>query len=68
MAVEKRPLGTEENPDVMVTGNSVDVEVEPSRADQLREAVEILVTEENILVDDEINEVAFENGVLKVSF
>ena len=42
----------------MVTGNSVDVEVEPiSRADQLREAVEILVTEENILVDDEIDEV-----------
>ena len=58
MAVEKRPLGTEDNPDVMVAGNSVDVEVEPSRADQLREAVEILVTEENILVDDEIDEVA----------
>ena len=46
MAVEKRPLGTEDiPPDVATTGNSLEVDVEPTRADQLREAVEILVTE-----------------------
>ena len=56
MAIEKVGLGTESNPDVMVQGNSLEVEVEPSRADQVREAIEILVTEEEVLVDDEINE------------
>lgn len=55
MAIEKRELGTQDNPDVIPLGNSVEVTPEPSRADQIREAAEILVTEEDILIDDEID-------------
>ena len=64
MAIEKRELGTQDNPDVIPLGNSVEVTPEPSRADQIREAAEILVTEEDILIDDEINApVEMETGV-----
>ena len=56
MAVEKKPLGTENIPDIITSGNSLEVEVEPSREDLVREAAEILVTEEGILIDDEITE------------
>lgn len=64
MAIEKRELGTQDNPDIMPMGNAVEVTPEPSRADQIREAAEILVTEEDILVDDEIDApVDMETGV-----
>ena len=64
MAIEKRELGTQDNPDVIPLGNSVEVTPEPSRADQIREAAEILVTEEDILIDDEIDApVEMETGV-----
>ena len=56
MAVDKKPLGTENIPDIITSGNSLEVEVEPSREDLVREAAEILVTEEGILIDDEITE------------
>ena len=56
MAVDKKSLGTENIPDIITTGNSLEVEVEPSREDLVREAAEILVTEEGILIDDEITE------------
>ena len=55
MAIEKRQLGTQDNPDVNVGGNAIEVFPEPTRQDQIREAAEILVTEEEILVGDEID-------------
>ena len=55
MAIEKRELGTQDDPDIMVTGNQVEVFPEPSREDQVRDAAMILVAEEGILIDDEID-------------
>ena len=55
MAIEKRQLGTQDNPDINVGGNAIEVLPEPTRQDQIREAAEILVTEEEILIDDEID-------------
>jgi len=64
MAIEKRELGTQDDPDVIPFGNAVEVTPEPTRADQIRSAAEILVTEEDILVDDEIDApVEMETGV-----
>jgi hypothetical protein len=64
MAIEKRELGTQNDPDVIPLGNEVEVVPEPTRADQIREAAEILVTEEGILVDGEIDApVEMETGV-----
>ena len=53
MAIEKRELGTQDDPDIAVTGNAIEVFPEPSREDQIREAAEILVNEEEILIPDE---------------
>ena len=55
MAIEKRELGTQDDPDIMVTGNQVEVFPEPSREDQVRDAAMVLVAEEGILIDDEID-------------
>jgi len=64
MAIEKRELGTQNDPDVIPMGSAMEVTPEPSRADQIREAAEILVTEEDILIDDEIDApVDLETGV-----
>ena len=52
MAIE-RQLGTENDPDIMVTGSAVEVFPEPSRSDEIRNAAEILVSEESILLGDE---------------
>jgi len=52
MAIERR-LGTENDPDIMVTGSAVEVFPEPSRSDEIRNAAEILVSEESILLGDE---------------
>tara|TARA_R100001369_G_scaffold90927_1_gene130820 strand:+ start:210 stop:2693 length:2484 start_codon:yes stop_codon:yes gene_type:complete len=52
MAIERR-LGTENNPDIMVMGSAVEVFPEPSRSDEIRNAAEILVSEESILLGDE---------------
>jgi hypothetical protein len=56
MAIEKRGLGTEDNPDVMPTGSAMEIEPEMTRNDEIRNAAEILVREEEILIDDEIDE------------
>jgi hypothetical protein len=53
MAIEKRELGTQNNPDILVQGSAVEVFPEPSRADEIRNAAEILVSEEGILLGDE---------------
>lgn len=55
MAIEKRELGTDTNPDVIPLGRAMEVTPEPSRQDLVREAAQILVTEDGILVDDEID-------------
>ena len=52
MAIEKQ-LGTDTDPDIMVTGSAVEVFPEPSRSDEIRNAAEILVAEEEVLIDDE---------------
>ena len=55
MAIEKSGLGTENDPDIMPMGNAMEVEPEMTRNDEIRNAAEILVTEEDILIDDEID-------------
>ena len=57
MAIERREqqLGTADDPDIIPLGNEVEVVPDPSREDQIREAAEILVIEEGILIDDEID-------------
>ena len=54
MAIDK-PLGTELDPDVLDTGRSVEVIPEQSRQEQVRNAAQILVDEEGILIDEEID-------------
>jgi len=56
MAVE-RLLGTQDDPDVIPLSREVEVEPEPSREDMIRDAAQILVDEEDILIDDEIDAV-----------
>lgn len=56
MAVE-RLLGTQDDPDVIPLSREVEVEQDPSREDMIRDAAQILVDEEEILIDDEIDAV-----------
>ena len=56
MAIEKRGLGTEDNTDVNAVGSAMTVQPEMSRNDEIRNAAEILVIEEDILIDQEIDE------------
>ena len=53
MAIEKRDQIAKDTPEVQVTGSSVEVFPEASRADQIRDAAEILVAEEGILIGNE---------------
>jgi len=55
MAIERKELGTDTNPDVKPMGNAMTVIAEPSRQDQIRQAAEILVADDAILIDDEID-------------
>ncbi len=55
MEIEKA-LGTENNPDIRVQGSSVEVMPEETRQDQIANAAQILVNEEEILLDDEMLE------------
>ena len=55
MAIEKQ-LGTENDENIKKQGSAVRIQPEQSRADQIKEAAEILVNEEQLLVDDEINQ------------
>ena len=55
MAIDKKPLGTEDDPNVVDTGNIIEIIPEPTREDQIREAAQILVTEEALFVDEEID-------------
>jgi len=56
MATEKM-LGTEGDPDIIPLSREMSVTPEPSREDMIRDAAQILVSEEDILIDDEINAV-----------
>ena len=55
MAVDKA-LGTEDNPDILEHGSAVEVEVEPSRQELISDAAQVLVSENEILVGDELEE------------
>ena len=57
MAIDK-PLGTENDPNVKNLGSAVEIQPDTSREDQIRAAAEILVSEENLLVDGEIEQTA----------
>jgi hypothetical protein len=56
MAIEKM-LGTEGDPDIIPLSRQITVTPELSREDMIREAAQILVSEEEILIDDEIDAV-----------
>lgn len=70
MAIEKRELGIQSNPEIRIQDNSVEVFPAPSRQDQIRDAAEILISEEDILIDDEIyaepeeTEAAFDDNLV----
>ena len=53
MAIDKQ-LGTEDNPDVRVQGSAVEIPLDTTREDQIREAAEILIENENLFIDEEI--------------
>jgi len=55
MAVDKA-LGTEDNPDILEHGSAVEVVVEPSRQELISDAAQVLVSENEILVGDELEE------------
>lgn len=54
MAVEKK-LGTENDPDVIPLSRAMEVTPDPSRSDLIREAAQVLVAEDGILIDGEID-------------
>jgi len=53
MAIDKQ-LGTEDNPDIRSMGSAVEIQPDTSREDQIRQAAEILVANEEVLIDEEI--------------
>ena len=53
MAIDKA-LGTEDNPDIKQMGSAVEVMPDTTREDQIRQAAEILVDQEQVLIDGEI--------------
>jgi hypothetical protein len=53
MAIE-RVLGTETDPDIVDLDTSVEVIPEPSRQDQIREAANILVQDEQVFTEEEL--------------
>ena len=63
MAVDKQ-LGTEDNPDIMEQGQSVVVEQEPTRQELISDAAQILVSEDEVLVGDELLEQPTTDGFL----
>ena len=62
--VDKK-LGTEDDLDINESGNITEVEVEKPRGELIREAAEILVTEEGLLTDEEMLE---QEEVLETDF
>ena len=52
MAIERQGV---DDPDVIPLGRAMEVTPEPTREDLVRQAVEVLVTDDEILIDDEIN-------------
>lgn len=52
MAIERR-LGTEENPDIIDQGKSIEIEAEaPSFEDQLMESLEVTIKDDEIIIDE----------------
>ena len=57
MEIEKQ-LGTEQDPNVRSMGSAVEIQPDTTREDQIREAAEILVSGQEVLIDDEIQQEA----------
>ena len=53
MAVEKQ-LGTESDISIKKQGSAVTIQPEESRSDKIKQAAEILVNEEQVLIDSEM--------------
>ena len=53
MAIDKQ-LGTADNPDIRNTSSAVEIQPDTTREDQIREAAEILVSGQEVFIDDEI--------------
>ena len=52
MAIERR-LGTQENPDIIDQGKSIEIEAEaPSFEDQLMESLEVTIKDDEIIIDE----------------
>lgn len=51
MAIDKQ-LGTADNPDIRNTSSAVEIQPDTTREDQIREAAEILVSGQEVLIDD----------------
>ena len=52
MAIERR-LGTEENPDIIDQGKSIEIEAEaPTFEDQLMESLEVTIKDDEIIIDE----------------
>jgi len=62
--IERRDqqAGTAEDPDIVNLGNQVEIIPEPSRSDQIREAAQILVVEEDLLLDEDEEALPVEAG------
>tara|TARA_R110002020_G_scaffold356077_1_gene568697 strand:+ start:1137 stop:3632 length:2496 start_codon:yes stop_codon:yes gene_type:complete len=54
MAIEN--LGTEDDPDVIETSKAMTVEVEPTQQELIQEAMQIIVTEDGVLTDDQMTD------------
>ena len=52
MAIERQGV---DDPDVIPLGRAMEVTPEPTREDLVRQAVQVLVTDDEILIDDEID-------------
>ena len=59
MAIERRDqlAGTYGDPDVKLSGSEMSVSVDPDRQDLLDQADEVLVTQTELLIDDEMDQV-----------
>ena len=59
MAIERRDqlAGTYGDPDVKLSGSEMSVSVDPDRQDLLDQADKVLVTQTELLIDDEMDQV-----------
>ena len=54
--VVERKLGTEDDPDIIESGNSIEVIPEKTRQEAIQEAASILVADDQVFTEDELQE------------